>query len=124
MTTVAKLHLPPLDCYSHSTQPPPARKILRHRLNWDSIGLNARRRVWIRPCRSFKSDQEDFRVGEREKNCESGDHGLKTSGNKFVDAIRDAVWRVSKPSLRSEGKLSEAMEKLEETMFSVSGLSF
>lgn len=86
--------------------------------------MKARRGIWIRPCRSFKSDEEGFVVGERERKCkengESSDIGSKKSGNNFVDAIRDAVWRVSKPSLRSEGKLTEAMEKLEETLFSVS----
>ncbi|XP_057785471.1 probable chlorophyll(ide) b reductase NYC1, chloroplastic [Salvia miltiorrhiza] len=120
MTTVAaKLHLPPLDCHNHSGQPPP-RKMLRHRIVWDPVGVKPRRRIWIRPCRSFKSDQEDFGFGEREKKCEetSGQVMEEKSVNKFVEGIRDAVWRVSKPSLRPEGRFSEAMEKLEETLFS------
>lgn len=132
MTTVAKLHLPPLDCHNHTGQPPPSRIILRHRLLWDPVAVKARRRICIRPCRSFKSDQEGFGFGEKEKKCEetcgqvseSRDIGSERSVNKFVDGIREAVWRVSKPSLRSEGKFTEAMEKLEETLFSVSALAF
>ncbi|KAL2500746.1 putative chlorophyll(ide) b reductase NYC1 [Forsythia ovata] len=40
--------------------------------------------------------------------------------NKFVGSVRNYVWRVSKPSLRSHGKYREAMEKLEEKLFSLS----
>lgn len=43
--------------------------------------------------------------------------------NKIVDSVRNAVWKVSKPSLRSQGKIREAMEKLEEKLFSVSDAS-
>ena len=108
MTTVAKLPLPPLDCHNHSLQPPPSRIILR-----DALAVKARRRIWIRPCRSFKSDQEGSGLREREKQVmQSREEKIV---NKFVEGIRDAVWRMSKPSLRSE-----AMEKLEETLFSVS----
>ncbi|KAH6804256.1 Rossmann-fold superfamily protein [Perilla frutescens var. frutescens] len=129
MTTVAKLHLPPLDCHNYSGQPPLARKILRHRLLCDPVGVKTRRRIWIRPCRSFKSDEEGFGFGEKEKKCEenygqemdgSSDIGSKKGVNIIVDAIRGAVWRASKPSLRSEGKSREALEKLEETLFSLS----
>ncbi|XP_047974437.1 probable chlorophyll(ide) b reductase NYC1, chloroplastic [Salvia hispanica] len=106
MTTVAKLPLPPLDCHNHSLQPPPSRIILR-----DALAVKARRRIWIRPCRSFKSDQEGSGLREREKQVmQSREEKIV---NKFVEGIRDAVWRMSKPSLRSE-----AMEKLEETLFS------
>ncbi|KAL1532701.1 putative chlorophyll(ide) b reductase nyc1, chloroplastic [Salvia divinorum] len=111
MTTVAKLHLPPLDCHNHSLQPPPPRIILR-----DPVGVKPRRRIWIRPCRSFKSDQEGFGLGEKEKKVTESRE--EKSVNKFVEGVRDAVWRISKPSLRSELRFSEAMEKLEETLFS------
>ncbi|KAG6391123.1 hypothetical protein SASPL_148874 [Salvia splendens] len=107
MTTVAKLPLPPLDCHNHSLQPPPSRIILR-----DAVNVKSRRRIWIRPCRSFKSDQEGSGFREREKKVTESRE--EKSVNKFVEGIRDAVWRMSKPSLRSE-----AMEKLEETLFSV-----
>ncbi|XP_042033453.1 probable chlorophyll(ide) b reductase NYC1, chloroplastic isoform X1 [Salvia splendens] len=106
MTTVAKLPLPPLDCHNHSLQPPPSRIILR-----DAVNVKSRRRIWIRPCRSFKSDQEGSGFREREKKVTESRE--EKSVNKFVEGIRDAVWRMSKPSLRSE-----AMEKLEETLFS------
>ncbi|KAG6389293.1 hypothetical protein SASPL_150760 [Salvia splendens] len=111
MTTVAKLPLPPLDCHNHSLQPPLSRIILR-----DAVAVKARRRISIRPCRSFKSDQEGSGFGEREKKVMESRE--EKSVNKFVEGIRDAVWRMSKPSLRSELRFSEAMEKLEETLFS------
>lgn len=80
--------------------------------------MKAHRRIWIRPCRSFKSDQEGSGLGERDKKVMESRE--EKSVNKFVKGIRDAVWRMSKPSLRSELRFSEAMEKLEETLFSVS----
>lgn len=87
------------------------------------------RRIWIRPCRSFRSE-EGIGIGEKEKkseeNCgevmENNGFLSRKSANKFVGAVRNAVWSVSKPSLRSEPKFREALEKLEETLFSVSSL--
>ncbi|KAG6389368.1 hypothetical protein SASPL_150836 [Salvia splendens] len=95
------------------SKPPLSRIILR-----DAVAVKARRRISIRPCRSFKSDQEGSGFGEREKKVMESRE--EKSVNKFVEGIRDAVWRMSKPSLRSELRFSEAMEKLEEILFSVS----
>ncbi|KAL8480136.1 hypothetical protein ACS0TY_026894 [Phlomoides rotata] len=109
MTTVAKLHLPPLDCHHHTGQPPP---LLRRRLMWGG------RRILNRPCRSFRSEEGK----KREKMEMSNDFDSRKTrvDNVFVDAVRKAVWRVSKPSLRSQGEYREALEKLEETLFSLS----
>ncbi|KAF3623052.1 hypothetical protein FXO37_32055 [Capsicum annuum] len=56
---------------------------------------------------SFKSSED------------AGDYHVEGSKpvNKLVETIRSAVWSCSKPSLRTENKLREAMEKLEERLF-------
>ncbi|KAL0410655.1 UNVERIFIED_CONTAM: putative chlorophyll(ide) b reductase NYC1, chloroplastic [Sesamum latifolium] len=127
MTTVAKLHLPPLDCRHQAGERPPPPHFLRHRLFWDPVCVKGRGRIWARPCRSFRSEegvgtQEKEKKGE--ENCGevrgSNGFGARKDVNKFLGGIRNAIWRVSKPSLRSERKLAEAMEKLEETFISFS----
>ncbi|KAK6149324.1 hypothetical protein DH2020_016849 [Rehmannia glutinosa] len=130
MTTVAKLlHLPLLDCHHQTGQPPPPRQFLRHRLLWDPVCAKGRGRInWVQPCRSFRSEESINGIVEKEKKSEencgemkgSNDFGSRKSVNKFVGAVRNAVWKVSKPSLQSQGKFREAMEKLEETLFSFS----
>lgn len=86
-----------------------------------------------RPCRSFRSDEGDNGFGEKMKREENFGEEIEISNdfdsrkkvdNVFVNAVRKAVWRVSKPSLRSQGEFREAIEKLEETLFSVSLLFF
>ncbi|XP_015082456.1 probable chlorophyll(ide) b reductase NYC1, chloroplastic isoform X1 [Solanum pennellii] len=64
------------------------------------VKVHGRRRVFVQPCRSFKSDDAEY-----------------VKVNKLVGAIRSAVWSCSKPSLRTENKLREAMEMLEERLF-------
>ncbi|KAI3443786.1 hypothetical protein Pfo_000451 [Paulownia fortunei] len=127
MTTVIKLHLPPLDCHHQTGQPPPPRQFLRHRLLWDPVCVKGRGRICVRPCRSFRSEEGigiEEKAKKSEENCGevrgSNGFGSRKSVNKFVGAVRNAVWRVSKPSLRSQGKFREALEKLEETLSSFS----
>jgi len=93
MDMVAKVHVSTLDCHRLL----PTGNVFRP--------LIGRRRVVVQPCRSFKSED----VGPAEY----------VKVNKFVGAIRSAVWSCSKPSLRTENKLREAMEMLEERLFSV-----
>ncbi|KAH0655581.1 hypothetical protein KY285_030463 [Solanum tuberosum] len=93
MDMVAKVHVSTLDCHRLL----PTGNVFRP--------LIGRRRVVVQPCRSFKS--EDVSPAEYVK------------VNKFVGAIRSAVWSCSKPSLRTENKLREAMEMLEERLFSL-----
>lgn len=93
MEMVAKVYVSTLDCHR---QVLPTGNVLR------PLGL--RRRIVVQPCRSFKSEDEYVR---------------SKSVNKLVEAIRSAVWSCSKPSLRTENKLREAMEKLEERLFLV-----
>ncbi|KAK4713457.1 hypothetical protein R3W88_019364 [Solanum pinnatisectum] len=97
MGMVAKVHVSTLDCH-HLL---PTGNVFRPLI---VKGLR-RRRVVVQPCRSFKSED----VGPAEH--------VKVS--KFVGAIRSAVWSCSKPSLRTENKLREAMEMLEERLFSL-----
>lgn len=108
MDMVAKLHVSTLDChhYYHRSggQILPTGNVLR-----PFIVEGLRRRIVVQPCRSFKS--EDVGPGEYVKESKSV--------NKLVGAIRSAVWSCSKPSLRTENKLREAMEKLEERLFLV-----
>ncbi|KAL3363177.1 hypothetical protein AABB24_012464 [Solanum stoloniferum] len=92
MDMVAKVHVSTLDCHRLL----PTGNVFR-----PLIG----RRVVVQPCRSFKSED----VGPAEY----------VKVNKFVGAIRSAVWSCSKPSLRTENKLREAMEMLEERLFSL-----
>ncbi|KAK4481211.1 hypothetical protein RD792_012097 [Penstemon davidsonii] len=115
MTTVAKLHLPPLDCYHHSSgQPPPPREFLGRY-------VKGRGRIRVRPCQSFRSEEKEKKGAENYGVVkENSVFGSRKSVNKFVGAIRNAVWRASKPSLRSESKFREAMEKLEEKISSFS----
>ncbi|CAN4124195.1 unnamed protein product [Withania somnifera] len=79
---------------------PPTRRVVT---TWDPSII--RGRIRLQPCRCFKSDD----VGENVKGSKSV--------NKFVGAIRSAVWGCSKTSLRTENKHKEAMEKLEERFF-------
>ncbi|XP_051132141.1 probable chlorophyll(ide) b reductase NYC1, chloroplastic [Andrographis paniculata] len=112
MTTLPKLRLLPLDCHHQACQFPPRRRFLRPRLPWVSISVRGRDTVWVRPCRSFRSDE-----GSGAEESGNRSVGSARSVNKLVNSFRNAVWRASKPSLRSDRK---ALEKLEETLFSIS----
>ncbi|KAL0346597.1 UNVERIFIED_CONTAM: putative chlorophyll(ide) b reductase NYC1, chloroplastic [Sesamum calycinum] len=125
MTTVAKLHLPPVDCRHQAGERPPPLHFLSRRLFLDPVCVKGRGRIWARPCRSFRSEEgvvTEEKEKKGEENCGevrgSNGFGAGKDVNKFLGGIRNAIWRVSKPSLRSERKLAEAMEKLEETLFS------
>lgn len=80
--------------------------------------MKGRGRVCARPCRSFRSE-EGGKKGEEDCSESRGKSnlGYMKSVNKLADSFRNAVWRASKPSLRSDRK---ALEKLEEALFSVS----
>ncbi|XP_022893449.1 probable chlorophyll(ide) b reductase NYC1, chloroplastic isoform X2 [Olea europaea var. sylvestris] len=128
MAMVAKLPLPSIDCHHAAAQPPPSpssRQILRHGFGLcDRLG---RGRIFVQPCRSFRSEEESG-MGEKGKNGEENFGKINESNiveaersvNKFVGSVRNAVWTVSKPSLRSQGEFREALEKLEEKLFSLS----
>ncbi|KAM3394949.1 putative chlorophyll(ide) b reductase NYC1, chloroplastic [Capsicum chinense] len=98
---LAKVHVSTLECHL-----PPTGNVLRGRVvtTWDPL---RHRRIFVQPCRSFKSSED------------VGDYHVEGSKpvNKLVETIRSAVWSCSKPSLRTENKLREAMEKLEERLF-------
>lgn len=114
MDMVAKVHMSTLECQHYyqrsSGHLPPTGNVLRRVVTtWDPLIVNGRRRrILVHPCRSFKSED----VVEYGKESKS-----KERVNKLVGAIRSAVWSCSKPSLRTENKLREAMEKLEERLF-------
>ncbi|GER32756.1 NAD(P)-binding Rossmann-fold superfamily protein [Striga asiatica] len=110
MNTVAKLHLrPPPDYHRHTRG-----QFLSRRLIWDpSVCVNGRGRIWARPC--IKSEEEKCCVEVETINRFESRKGV----NKFVGLVRNAVWKVSKPSLRSQPNFAEALEKLERTLFSV-----
>ncbi|KAK4397012.1 putative chlorophyll(ide) b reductase NYC1, chloroplastic [Sesamum angolense] len=127
MTTVAKLHLPPLDCRHQAGERSPPPHFLRRRIFWDPVCVKGRGRIWTRPCRSFRSEEgvvTEEKEKKGEENCGevrgSNGFGARKDVNKLLGGIRNVIWRVSKPSLRSERKLAEAMEKLEETLFLIS----
>ncbi|XP_075517648.1 putative chlorophyll(ide) b reductase NYC1, chloroplastic [Primulina tabacum] len=128
MAVVAKMHLPSLDCHLHCGQPPPTRLCLRRGcLMWDQVCVKGRGRIWVMPCRSFRSENR-FRVKEKHEKSEESfgklqecnSFGSRKSVNKWVDAIRNAVWRVSKPSLLSKSRFREELVELEEKLFSLS----
>ncbi|XP_075508975.1 putative chlorophyll(ide) b reductase NYC1, chloroplastic [Primulina tabacum] len=125
MAVVAKMYLPPLDCHLQSGQPPPTR--LSSRRGCDQVCVKGRGRIWVMPCKSFRSEN-GFEVKEKHEKSgenfgklqESNMFGSRKSVNKWVDAIRNAVWRVSKPSLLSKSRFREELVKLEELLFSSS----
>ncbi|CAN4116841.1 unnamed protein product [Withania somnifera] len=104
---MAKVHVSTLECHHfyhrNSGHLPPIRRVVT---TWNPfIVKDPRRRILLQPCRSFKpEDVSEYVKGSK-------------SVNKLVGAIRSAVWSCSKPSLRTENKLREAMEKLEERLF-------
>ncbi|KZV27462.1 hypothetical protein F511_02571 [Dorcoceras hygrometricum] len=128
MTVVAKMYLPPLDCRLQSGQQPTTRLSFRRVCPmWDQVCVKGRGRVWVMPCRSFLSEngsgvKEKHKKGEENlgKLQESSSFGSRKNMNKLAIAIRNAVWRVSKPSLLSKSKFREELVKLEEKLFSLS----
>ncbi|KAL8039897.1 hypothetical protein ABFX02_10G066500 [Erythranthe guttata] len=124
MTTLAKLNLRPLDSHLQTGQPPP-RLLFRHRFLFDPVRAKGRGRFCIQSFRSKegaggieeKNNKSDENRGEL---MTSNGYGSRKSLNKLVAAVRNSVWRVSKPSLRSQLNSIEAMEKLEDTLFSIS----
>lgn len=82
--------------------------------------MKGRGRIWVQPCRSFRSEQEGIGIQESQQKygelSGSNNFGSRRKNlNKLVGAIRNAVWRFSKPSLQAE-----ALQKLEETLNSLS----
>lgn len=113
MAMVAKVHVSTLECHHYyhrgSGHPPLSGNVLpRVVTTWDPLIVKGRRRIVLQPCRSFKSEDEYVKGSETKKPV-----------NKLVGAIRSAVWSCSKPSLRTENKFREAIEKLEERLFLV-----
>lgn len=131
MAMMAKLPLPSIDCHHVAAQlpvSPSSRQVLRHGFGWwDRLGVRGRGRIFVQPCISFRSEEESGVNEKGKKNLdnfgeikESNVLETERSVNKIVDFVRNAVWKVSKPSLRSQGRIREAMEKLEEKLFSLS----
>ncbi|KAG8363142.1 hypothetical protein BUALT_BualtUnG0000200 [Buddleja alternifolia] len=119
MAAVIKLHLPPLECHHYQTgQPPPGRQLFHHR---HRVCVKGGGRIRVRCFRSEEEEGKEMTMKAAGGEMMESNNGRKTTSlNKYVGAVRNAVWRVSKPSLRSETKFREALEKLEETLFSLS----
>ncbi|CAA0823324.1 Probable chlorophyll(ide) b reductase NYC1-chloroplastic [Striga hermonthica] len=111
MNTVAKLHFrSPPDYHRHTGD-----QFLTRRLIWDpSVCVSGWGSIWARPC--IKSEEEKCCVVVETSNGFESRKGV----NKLVGLVRNAVWKVSKPSLRSQPNFAEALEKLERTLFSLS----
>nr|GMC58788.1 probable chlorophyll(ide) B reductase NYC1, chloroplastic [Ipomoea batatas]GMC58810.1 probable chlorophyll(ide) B reductase NYC1, chloroplastic [Ipomoea batatas]GMD42151.1 probable chlorophyll(ide) B reductase NYC1, chloroplastic [Ipomoea batatas]GME03399.1 probable chlorophyll(ide) B reductase NYC1, chloroplastic [Ipomoea batatas] len=113
MATVAKLNLSSLEC--HHRRPPPLGGCFRRSVGvLYPFGVKGCGRIRLKPCRAFRSGEGGSEEEEFDKKYWwESQKGL----DNLVRGFRSAVWSCSKPSLRSDYKFRERLEKLEENLF-------
>lgn len=118
MATVAKLNLSSLECHQfYHRRPPPLGGCFRRSVGvLYPFGVKGCGRIRLKPCRAFRSEEGGSEEGELDKKYWwESQKGL----DNLVRGFRSAVWSCSKPSLRSDHKFRESLEKLEENLFLV-----
>ncbi|RAL37198.1 hypothetical protein DM860_004120 [Cuscuta australis] len=117
MATVnSKLKLPSLEClqfYRHRR--PPCETCFRQTIVVrDPLGVKGIRGFGLKPCRAYRPEKGgEFEKTKKKKYWWESQKGV----DNVVKLFRSAVWSCSKPSLRSDYKSREALEKLEDNLF-------